>query len=41
MVKIYADLIDKGLRTIDQVPAVWRAAVEEELRRRHPEPNGE
>ncbi len=37
MVKVYADLIDAGLRTIDQVPAKWRAAVEEELRRRHGE----
>ena len=31
MVKLYADLVDAGLRTLDQVPAKWRAAVEEEL----------
>lgn len=34
MVKLYADLIEKGLRTIDQVPTKWRKAVEEELERR-------
>lgn len=27
MVKIYVDLIKKGLRTIDDVPAKWREAV--------------
>ena len=35
MVSLYADLIDKGLRTIDQVPAKWREAVRAELERRH------
>lgn len=34
MVKLYADLIEAGLRTIDQVPVKWRAAVQEELDRR-------
>lgn len=34
MVKLYADLVEKGLRTIEQVPSKWRAAVEEELARR-------
>ena len=37
MVKVYADLVEAGERTIDQVPTKWRAAVEEELRRRHGE----
>jgi len=37
MVNLYADLVDAGLRTLDQVPAKWRAAVEEELKRRHGE----
>lgn len=37
MVKLYADLVDAGLRTIEQVPAKWRADVEAELRRRHGE----
>lgn len=27
MVKLYVDLIRKGLRTVDQVPAQWREAV--------------
>lgn len=35
MVKLYADLIDKGLRTLEQVPLRWRADVEAELKRRH------
>ncbi len=39
MVKVYADLIDAGLRTIDQVPAKWHDGVVEELKKRHPEPN--
>lgn len=34
MVKLYADLIEKGLRTIDQVPAAWRTAVQAEVERR-------
>ncbi len=34
MVNLYADLIEKGLRTIEQVPLRWRAAVQEELDRR-------
>lgn len=37
MVKVYADLVEAGLRTIDQVPSRYRAAVEEELRRRQGE----
>ena len=37
MVKLYADLVEKGRRTIDQVPSRWRAAVEEELERRQNE----
>lgn len=28
MVKVYADLIEKGLKTIDDVPAKLRAQVE-------------
>lgn len=35
MVKLYADLIDKGLRTLEQVPLRWRDDVEAELKRRH------
>lgn len=31
MVKVYADLIRKGLKTIDDVPAKLRAQVEKEL----------
>jgi len=31
MAKVYYNLIKKGLRTIDEVPAAWRAAVEEML----------
>lgn len=31
MVQLYVDLIRKGLRTIDQVPERWRAAVAAEL----------
>lgn len=31
MAKIYADLIRKGLRTLDQVPANLRAAVKARL----------
>ena len=34
MVKLYADLIENGQRTLEDVPSKWRAAVEEELRRR-------
>lgn len=34
MVKLYADLIEAGLKTIDQVPSRWRAAVQAELDRR-------
>lgn len=34
MVKVYADLIEKGLKTIDQVPTLWRAKVIEELNKR-------
>lgn len=37
MVKIYADLIDKGEWTLERVPLKWREAVEEELKRRHGE----
>ena len=28
MAKVYANLIRKGLKTIDDVPAAWRADVE-------------
>ena len=28
MAKVYANLIRKGLKTIDDVPAKWKAAVE-------------
>ena len=31
MVQIYVNLINKGLRTIDQVPEKWRAEVEAAL----------
>lgn len=31
MVTIYVSLIKKGLRTIDQVPEIWRQQVEEIL----------
>lgn len=34
MVNLYADLIEKGKRTLDQVPLRWRADVEKELERR-------
>lgn len=34
MAKIYADLVEKGLRTFEQIPAPIRKAVEEELRSR-------
>lgn len=34
MVKLYADLIEKGLRTIDKVPIKWREDVRVELERR-------
>lgn len=37
MVNLYADLIEKGKRTIDQVPLRWRAKVQEELDRRKAE----
>jgi hypothetical protein len=37
MVNLYADLIDKGLRTLEQVPLRWRSDVEAELKRRHGE----
>lgn len=32
MVKIYANLIRKGIKTIEDVPETIRAAVEEELK---------
>lgn len=35
MVKLYADLIEAGLKTINDVPSRWRAAVQEELDRRN------
>lgn len=28
MAKVYYDLINAGLRTIDQVPATWKAQVQ-------------
>ena len=31
MVKLYVSLIQKGYRTIEQVPATWRAEVEQIL----------
>lgn len=31
MAKVYYNLILKGLKTIDDVPATWRAAVEKML----------
>jgi len=31
MVKIYVDLINRGLKTIDDVPARWREAVKAAL----------
>lgn len=34
---IYADLIDKGLKTLDDVPEKLKADVMEELKRRHGE----
>lgn len=34
LVKIYANLIEAGLKTIDQVPEILRADVEAELQRR-------
>lgn len=32
MAKVYANLIRKGLKTIDDVPAKWRPDVEELLK---------
>lgn len=32
MAKVYANLIKKGLKTIDDVPEKWRAEVEELLK---------
>ena len=34
MVKVYADLIEKGLRTLEQVPERIREEVKEERERR-------
>lgn len=34
MAKVYADLIEKGMRTIEQVPVSIRKEVEKELKRR-------
>lgn len=34
MVNVYATLIEKGLKTIDEVPARLRIAVQQELERR-------
>ena len=31
MVELYVDLIEKGLRTLEQVPEKWRAAVAEAI----------
>lgn len=33
MVALYVDLIKKGLKTIDDVPSLWKAGVEAELAR--------
>ena len=35
MVNLYADLIEAGLKTIEQVPTRWRADVQAELDRRN------
>ena len=37
MVKFYADRIEAGKKTIEQVPTLWRAKVQEELNRRKSE----
>ena len=34
MAKVYADLIRKGLKTLEQVPSVWRETVEKLLKAR-------
>lgn len=39
MVNLYADLVMKGLRTIDQVPVQWRSDVQAEVERRQSEEN--
>lgn len=41
IVKVYADLIEKGEKTLDQVPLKYREQVYEELVRRgyYPEPD--
>lgn len=31
MVKLYVDLINKGLRTLEQVPEVWKSEVKKQL----------
>ncbi len=31
MVKVYADLIEQGLRELEQVPTLWREGVRQEL----------
>jgi hypothetical protein len=31
MVNLYVSLINKGLRTLEQVPGVWRDEVKEQL----------
>ena len=35
MVNVYVSLITKGLRTIEQVPTVWRADVQRKLDERN------
>jgi hypothetical protein len=37
MVKFYADRIEAGKKSIEQVPSLWRAKVQEELERREKE----
>lgn len=41
MVAFYANRIEAGKKTIEQVPVLWRAKVQEELDRRAKERTGE
>jgi hypothetical protein len=34
VVKIYADLVQQGLKTLEQVPTIWREATRAELEKR-------
>ena len=40
MVKLYVSLIQKGYRTIEQVPVAWRAEVEQILAEEKQETEG-